>query len=117
MVPPPTLFVDTFIGLISSTVAGQQYCSVAKILLSLSEPLPLAPSFGVIGRGLILPFVRDEALKVCGLAYTNEDVSARVNAFGPLAFCAYAVAVLLDKSLTKFQAVNTSPTKLIETAW
>ncbi|PMD66235.1 uncharacterized protein K444DRAFT_166965 [Hyaloscypha bicolor E] len=26
-------------------------------------------------------------LKICGLAFTNDNVSARVNAFGPLAFC------------------------------
>lgn len=33
--------------------------------------------------------IRDKALEVCGLAYTNDNVAARVNAFGPLAFCTY----------------------------
>jgi hypothetical protein len=33
------------------------------------------------------------ALKVCGLAYTNKDVAARVNAFGPLAFCQFHLPV------------------------
>ena len=86
---PTVALVSDIIGLIRATVAGEQYCSVAKILLSLSEPRPLAPNFGVTLRGLSLPLVREEALKICGLAYTNENVSARVNAFGPLAFCEY----------------------------
>ena len=30
---------------------------------------------------------QEHALRVCGLAWTNEDIAARVNAFGPLAFC------------------------------
>lgn len=33
--------------------------------------------------------IRDKALEVCGLAFTNDNVAARVNAFGPLAFCTY----------------------------
>jgi hypothetical protein len=70
-------------------VAGEQYFSIAKILLSLSEPRPDAPNFGAIGRESNMLSVSDEALKVCGLAYTNEDIAARVNGFGPLAFCVY----------------------------
>jgi hypothetical protein len=41
------------------------------------------------GRASNISLVRDEALKVCGLAYTNQDVAARVNAFGRLTFCLY----------------------------
>ncbi|KAH8802480.1 hypothetical protein F5884DRAFT_860843 [Xylogone sp. PMI_703] len=58
-------------------VAGQQYCSIAEILLALYDP------FAPVDR----EFVLKQTLKVCGLAYTNDNVSARVNAFGPLAFC------------------------------
>lgn len=31
--------------------------------------------------------VLENTLQVCGLAYTNENTAARVNAFGPLAYC------------------------------
>jgi hypothetical protein len=32
-------------------------------------------------------FAEDQALQVCGLAWTNANEAARVNAFGPMAFC------------------------------
>ncbi len=59
------------------TVAAQQYFSIAKILLALYNPS------GYIDRDIIL----ENTLRVCGMAYTNENTAARVNAFGPLAFC------------------------------
>ncbi|KAF2494557.1 hypothetical protein BU16DRAFT_582463 [Lophium mytilinum] len=62
-------------------VAARMYAAVAEVLLVLAEP----------GRGLERgggeERVRKYALQVCGLARSNEDVPARVNAFGPLAFC------------------------------
>ena len=32
-------------------------------------------------------FVQDSTLRVCGMAFTNDNEAARVNAFGPLSFC------------------------------
>ncbi|RDL30161.1 uncharacterized protein BP5553_10439 [Venustampulla echinocandica] len=58
-------------------VAAQQYCSVAEILLALFDPFAPANQEAVL----------EHAIKICGLAYTNDNVAARVNAFGPLAFC------------------------------
>ncbi|KAK6380183.1 hypothetical protein LTS17_005372 [Exophiala oligosperma] len=64
-------------------VAAQQYRSVVEILLSLHDPLPLG---GHISRRSFA-FAEEQALVICGLAWTNDDDSARVNAYGPLAFC------------------------------
>ncbi|KAG9230251.1 hypothetical protein BJ875DRAFT_162264 [Amylocarpus encephaloides] len=58
-------------------VAAQQYYSVAEILLATQKP----------GLGIDRDVILYHALRVCGLAYTNENVAARVNAFGPLSFC------------------------------
>ncbi|KUJ17910.1 uncharacterized protein LY89DRAFT_30609 [Mollisia scopiformis] len=66
-------------------VASEQYYSVTEILLSSCHSSSTSS----------IPFQADQnrervvfhALQICGLAYTNDDVSARVNAFGPLAFC------------------------------
>lgn len=76
-------------------VAGEQYFSITKSLLALSEPLQSAPTWGLTNRESIIPCIRDEALRVCGLAYTNDDIAARVNAFGPLAFCVYFAPSIL----------------------
>jgi hypothetical protein len=54
------------------TVAAQQYCSVAELLLALVKPLLLDGGGG------------SQAFPNLGLAYSNNDVTARVNAFGPL---------------------------------
>jgi hypothetical protein len=64
-------------------VATQQYFAVAEILLRLFNPMP---ANGHIHQA-DLDFAEDRALRVCGLACTNDDVSAKVNAFGPLALC------------------------------
>lgn len=65
------------------TVAAQQYFAVAEIMLRLFNPSPVN---GHICQA-DLDFVEDRALRICGLACTNDDVSGKVNAFGPLAFC------------------------------
>ena len=67
----------------SMAVASQQYMAVAEMLLTLFNP---SPAGGHLGRA-DLAFAEDRALRICGLAQTNDDVSAKVNAFGPLAFC------------------------------
>jgi hypothetical protein len=66
-------------------VAAQQYYSIAEILLTLYNPLHPGAQFGEPER----QFAEDHALRVCGLAFTNDNVAARVNAFGPLSFCEY----------------------------
>jgi len=53
------------------------------MLLTLFNP---SPAGGHLGKA-DLEFAEDRALRICGLAQTNDDVSAKVNAFGPLAFC------------------------------
>jgi len=68
-------------------VAGEQYCSVAEILLALSKPNTDILQFRILGIEQSQGIIQGHALKVCGLAFTNENIAARVNAFGPLAFC------------------------------
>ncbi len=68
-------------------VAAEQYYSVAEILLELSRPLSTQTPLSTTATDRSQETVVQHALKICGLAYTNDDVPARVNAFGPLAFC------------------------------
>lgn len=75
------------IWLIRIKVAGEQYYCIAEMLLGLSQPFSGASAFGLIGRETNHHAVETSALMVCGLAFTNDDISARVNAFGPLTFC------------------------------
>lgn len=56
---------------------------MAKIILTLSSPESGITEPRPCDEDNIL----DNALRVCGLAYTNDNIAARVNAFGPLAFC------------------------------
>jgi len=51
-----------------------------------------------------LEFAEDRALRVCGLAWTNEDASAMVNAFGPLAFCKTSLGLSIIQSSTDQRA-------------
>ena len=66
-------------------VAALQYSAVLDLLLTIFNPRPLN---GDIGPDE-LRTAEIWALRVCGLAATNKDISARVNAFGPLAFCGF----------------------------
>jgi hypothetical protein len=52
-------------------------------MLKLFNPSPKGKHVGQAD----LDFAEDRAIRICGLAWTNDDVAARVNAFGPLAFC------------------------------
>lgn len=61
-------------------MAAQQYCSIAEILLALFDPFTPSDQEDVLKH----------TIQICGLAYTNDSVAARVNAFGPLAFCEYS---------------------------
>ncbi len=67
-------------------MAGEQYLSVAEILLALSRPTPNTPQFGLSGRDEGTVIINSHAMRLCGLAYSNDDVAARLNVFGPLAF-------------------------------
>jgi len=64
-------------------IAAEQYFAIAEILLMLFNPLSAS---GHVTQA-DLDFAQNHSERVCGLAWTNDDVSARVNAFGPLAFC------------------------------
>jgi hypothetical protein len=72
-------------------VAAQQYLAVAEILLAVYDP---CPDGGHLGRRSLV-FAEEKALQVCGLAWTNENDAARVNAFGPLAFCEFTRPIYL----------------------
>lgn len=52
----------------------------------LSQPLPNAPQFGLSGREESGEIVESHAFRICGLVYSNADIAARLNVFGPLAF-------------------------------
>jgi len=69
------------------TVAAEQYYSVTEILLALSKPFPDTTASTSTEEVQSRDVIIHHALRICGLAYTNDNVSARVNAFGPLAFC------------------------------
>jgi hypothetical protein len=58
---------------------------VAGIFLAWDNPLLTEDGFSEIDQD----FAQDHALRVCGLAYTNDNTAARVNAFGLLLFCGY----------------------------
>ncbi|KAH8655394.1 hypothetical protein BX600DRAFT_68389 [Xylariales sp. PMI_506] len=63
-------------------VSGLQYAAVAEILLALSSPQRLpdqATSLRHIVEGL--------AIRICGLAFSNENLAATINSFAPLIFC------------------------------
>ena len=64
-------------------VAAHQYKAVAEMFLILYDPSPQGGHLNY--RSLTL--VEDQALQICGSAWTNLDEAARVNAFGPMAFC------------------------------
>ncbi|KZF23020.1 hypothetical protein L228DRAFT_141531 [Xylona heveae TC161] len=69
-------------------VAGLQYASIAEILLALYDPTHDAmPRYFTKLDQHTFETIQEHTLRVCGLAYTNDDASARVNAFGPLSFC------------------------------
>lgn len=70
-------------------MAAQQYRAVAEILLALYDPYP---DGGHLSHRS-LKFAEEQALQVCGLALTNENDAARVNAFGPLAFCTHLLSI------------------------
>jgi hypothetical protein len=64
-------------------VAAHQYKAVAEIFLILYDPSPQGGHLDYRN----LTSVEDQALQICGSAWTNLDEAARVNAFGPMAFC------------------------------
>ena len=74
-------------SLITFAVAALQYLSVAKILLAMFRHPMLERSSDVQAFNADHELARQHALRVCGLAYMNDNVAARVNAFGPSAFC------------------------------
>ena len=67
-------------------VAANQYGAITEMLLALYSSSDLSTE----KRDLANYY----ALQVCGLAFTNDDIAARVNAFGPLAFCACNFSIL-----------------------
>ncbi|KAK0636414.1 hypothetical protein B0T17DRAFT_81262 [Bombardia bombarda] len=62
-------------------VSALQYVSIAEILLLLSCPSSTLPDQSRRSQ------IQQLTLRVCGLAFTNDNIAARVNAFGPLIFC------------------------------
>ena len=74
-------------SLIPFAVAALQYLSVAEILLAMFRHPSLEGGSDVQAFNADHELARQHALRVCGLAYTNDNVAVRVNAFGPLAFC------------------------------
>lgn len=81
-------------------VAAEQYYSVTEILLASSRiPSKVTPG-AHLETNYSPEYIVLHALRICGLAYTNENVSARVNAFGPLAFCKRFYACQYISSLT-----------------
>jgi len=73
--------------LIVISVAAQQYASIAEIFLLIYNPDNDAEGkfshLSIQKKAL----VQEQSLKVCGMAFTNDNDAARVNAFGPMAFC------------------------------
>ena len=70
----------------SGPVSALQYAETAKILLTLSLPESKPDS-----SHSPLDLVQKRTIRVCGLAFTNEDLGATVNGFGPLLFCKFVL--------------------------
>ena len=68
--------------MLSGLVSALEYAATAEILLSLSSPEPQTKS-----SKRPLDVVQKLAIRVCGIAFTNEDLAATLNSFGPLLFC------------------------------
>jgi hypothetical protein len=66
-----------------------QYAAIAKILLNLLTPPGHLVTETVITQSASDDEVQQLAALVCGLAYTNENLAATLNAFGPLIFCMF----------------------------
>ncbi|KAL3425378.1 hypothetical protein PVAG01_02169 [Phlyctema vagabunda] len=90
----------------SHHIAAQQYWSCCEVLLSLANPLPGAePDLGC---------AESHALRVCGLACSNENMAATVNSFGMLAFCGRFLTQpyhrrALEDALTSFNMTTAWP--------
>jgi hypothetical protein len=87
-------------------VAGEQHLSVAAILLELSKPQQDTSQFGKYGREENREATEGYILKTSGLAFTNNNDSARVNAFGPLAFCKSSCMILIDLDIDVKQVAD-----------
>jgi hypothetical protein len=72
---------------------------VAKILLALSKPHMDNSQLRNLDLEQNRELIQENALKVCGLAFTNENIAARVNAFGPLAFCTFLQLILTGPNI------------------
>lgn len=69
---------------LSWPVCALQYASITEILLALSTPNQESEN-----RNQTSDLVRKLTIRVCGIAYTNENVPAMINSFGPLLFCMF----------------------------
>ncbi|KAF2998229.1 hypothetical protein E8E13_005566 [Curvularia kusanoi] len=67
-------------------IAAQQYLAIAEMLLILNNPRLERESLSQHMSEL----VQDQALRICGMAWTTADEAAWVNSFGPMAFCELA---------------------------
>lgn len=70
-------------SLIHFAVVALQYLSVAEILLVTFRHPSLERSSDIQAFIPNHELTQQHALRVCGLAYTNDNATARVNAFGP----------------------------------
>ncbi|KAK7994196.1 nucleoside-diphosphate-sugar epimerase [Apiospora arundinis] len=70
-------------------VGALQYASVAEMLLILSRPDSTSQSPTDHKFPLSRGRAQQLAVRVCGLAFTNDSLAAVVNAFGPLIFCGH----------------------------
>ncbi len=60
-----------------------------KILLTLYGPCPEGGHISIQN----LESAQEQALDICGLGWTNKDEAAHVNAFSPIAFYKFPVAL------------------------
>jgi hypothetical protein len=89
-------------------VAAQQYYSIAEIILTLTYQIRSGGQLGEGASQAKRDLAQYHALQVCGLAYTNDNVAARVNAFGPLAFCAYTSFEMPRGRFSSLSAASTA---------
>jgi hypothetical protein len=73
--------------MVHGLVSALQYAAIAKMLLILSSPEPQTRSSKPTQHNRPPDLVEKLTVRVCGLAFTNEDLAATLNAFGPLSFC------------------------------
>ncbi|TAQ89044.1 hypothetical protein B7494_g2634 [Chlorociboria aeruginascens] len=82
-------------------VSALQYAATAEILLTLSSPELQNES-----SSRPIDLVQKLTIRICGIAFTNEDLAATLNGFGPLLFCGRYLTEVDHRTALETMLVN-----------